>query len=430
MPEAPRVLIQTLGCAKNEADSRAMEERLGRAGISVVGDVDDADIIIVNTCCFIQSATEESIEAVLDALGFAKDAKRDVRVIVAGCMPARYDQDLEASLPEADGFVPCSEEDDIVDVVCNLAGWIPSCNAQALEQAGPLCAYLKISDGCDRWCTFCTIPKIRGRYHSFSFDDILAQARKLVSAGTKEIVLIAQDTGIWGHDLDGGHDLAWLITHLAEALPQTRFRIMYTEPDGITDDLLDAFERVPNLCPYLDIPFQHVSPHILAAMNRAGSFEELVGLAQRIRARIPHMTLRTTLMCGFPGETEEDFEELIRFVRQGLFDYIGIFAYSPEEGTKAAVLPDQVPEDIKQMRAQELRDEADSVSAQLIAERIGTTSSVLVEGIEEDGQRFGRAESQAPEVDGVTFVDAGDVGTIVDVLIEDTLLYDMEGVLQ
>ena len=422
----PQVFFETLGCAKNEVDSRDMADRLHQAGFTVTDELDESDVAIVNTCSFIRAATEESIDAVLDIASLDEGvAKRPL--ILCGCMASRYGADLAEALPEADRFVPCSQEDDIVAVVCEALG-IPVPTGQAATAApAPVWAYLKISDGCDRWCSFCTIPLIRGRYHSFPQERILGEAQDLARRGTKEIVLIGQDTGIWGQDLEGDHDIAWLLEQLAEKLPMVRFRLMYTEPEGVTDRLLAVMAAHPNICPYLDIPLQHVNPRILSAMHRKGSAEGFRRLIERVHEVLPDVTLRTTLMTGFPGETEEDFEELLSFVEEGLFHYVGVFAYSPEEGTRAAELPDQVPEEVKQMRARELRDLADSVSSSLISQRVGSTQEVLVEGAEEDGQLFGRAACQAPEVDGITFLDRGAVGDVLSVCISDTLLYDMEG---
>lgn len=407
-----------------------MMARLEAAGAIMTDDAAESDVIIVNTCSFIQSATEESIEAVLDALGVAQEAERQPQVIVSGCMPARYGAELEASIPDAASFVPCSREDDIVEVVSRLTGWEPLRERPNVPSAPIPYAYVKISDGCDRWCSFCTIPQIRGRYHSFPAQDILSKAQELAAGGARELVLIGQDTSIWGHDLSGSEDLAWLLGFLADELPHVRFRVMYTEPEGVSDALLDVMAAHENICHYLDIPLQHVSPSVLKAMRRTGNARSFEALARKVRARIPDVTLRTTLMCGFPGETEEEFEELLDFVRLGLFDYVGVFAYSQEEGTKAATLPDQVPEEVKELRARELRDEADSVSAALVGQRIGSAMRVLIEGAEEDGQLFGRADCQAPDVDGVTYVDGGEIGSLTQVIIEDTLLYDMEGTLR
>ena len=395
---APRVSLVTMGCAKNEVDSAAMARALAEAGYQVDAPADKADVIIVNTCSFIQSATEESLEAIFEAASLPLVAAGRASVVVAGCMPARYGDDLEGELTEAAAFVPCSKEDDIVAVLGSLTGFEPTAGepaGTALEQpAGPTApgeggtfAYVKISDGCDRLCSYCTIPAIRGRYHSFPFETIRADVAREVDQGAREIVLIAQDTGRWGQDLPEGRDLAWLVDTLAEAFPDIWLR----------------------------------------AMNRAGSAEKFAALIGRIRAAVPDITLRTTLIAGFPGETEEQFEALCDFVAEAPFDYIGVFPYSREEGTAAAELPDQLDEDEKAERAQILRDLADAVCGPRIAERIGRPMAVLVEGAEEDGQLFGRAQCQAPEVDGVTYVSDGAIGTVVDTVIADTLLYEMEG---
>ena len=362
-------------------------------------------------------------------------------LIVAGCMPARYGQDLESELSEASAFVPCSKEDDIVQVIAQaldidqvqlermkaaMLGAVPE-GAVAVNGSRAVSAYVKISDGCDRFCSYCTIPYIRGRYHSFDYETVRADVADRVSEGVKEIVLIAQDTGRWGQDFEDESSLAWLVGSLADEFAQTWFRVMYIQPEGITDELLQTVAEHDNICSYFDIPLQHVQPSILKAMHRKGSREEYESLIEHIREMVPGVTLRTTLIAGFPGETEEDFDELCDFVEEGFFDYIGVFAYSREEGTRAFDLPDQVDDDEKAYRAQRLRDLADDVCTPLVASRIGKTLDVLIEGREEDGQLFGRAMCQAPEVDGVTYVDNGEPGCIVQATITDTLLYEMEG---
>lgn len=426
----PALYIETLGCAKNVADSRRMEQDAHDAGYRICDDVQQADAIIVNTCSFIQSATEESIECVLDVLENAQEKPDPVPVIVCGCMPARYGDDLISALPEVARFLPCKEEDSLVKVLDELLGRPGAHEPDASNLVRDAFAYVKISDGCDRWCSFCTIPKIRGRYRSFPVSQIEEQVSHLVASGIKEIVLIGQDTGVWGKDLPEKVDTAYLLDRLARAYPDTWFRIMYMEPDGVTDRLLDVMDRHENICNYLDIPLQHVVPRILKKMNRNGSAEAFLDLIRHIRSRIPRITLRTTLMSGFPGETEEDHEALLRFVQEANVDHVGVFAYSQEGGTRAADLPDQIPEEVKQMRASEVRSEADAVSSSIIHERIGSEAMVLVEGVEEDGQIFGRAESQAPEVDGITYVDKGEVGSFERASIVDTFLYDMEGEVQ
>lgn len=435
----PSVAFVTMGCAKNEVDSARMQSELRRAGFSIADDPEKADAVIVNTCSFIQSATEESLQAIFEVSGMPNIAA-GASLIVAGCMPARYGDDLAGELTEASAFVPCSKEDDIVAVVCDSLG-IDSEHQRTLERltlgsvgegdifssaSKPVSSYVKISDGCDRFCSYCTIPYIRGRYHSFPLDDIRREVASRVFAGIKEIVLIAQDTGRWGQDFDEPSTLAELMDTLASEFPDTWFRVMYIQPEGVTDELLSVVASHENICKYFDIPLQHVQPHLLKAMRRKGSREEYIELMEHVRNMVPGVVLRTTLIAGFPGESDEDFEELCDFVEEGLFDYVGVFAYSREEGTTAYSLPGQIDEEEKADRAQRLRDLADGVCTALVSSRIGRTYKVLVEGEEEDGQLYGRAMCQAPEVDGVTYVDQGKPGDIITVRIADTLLYEME----
>ena len=445
---APRssraVALITLGCAKNEVDSAHMTERMLAAGYRMVDDPAEADVVIVNTCSFIQAATEESLEVIFDLAGLPAMEEGAAKLVVAGCMPARYGEELEKELAEAHAFVPCRKEDDIVEILDGLLQVDPepaasaenfddvpvssvSCDSFESLASSEVSAYVKISDGCDRFCSYCTIPYIRGRYHSFTYEDVCAEVDKHVARGAREIVLIAQDTGRWGADFEEKSSLATLMGGLAERHADVWFRVLYIQPEGITDELLDVIAAHENICSYLDIPLQHVSARILKAMNRTGSREEFEALLDHIQAKVPEVTLRTTLIAGFPGETEEEFEELCDFVEEAPFHYVGTFAYSQEEGTKAAVLPDQLDEEEKAERAQRLRDIADAVCTARVSQRIGWQMDVLVEGCEEDGQLFGRAMCQAPEVDGVVYLPDGEVGTIVNVRIADTLLYEMEG---
>lgn len=439
MQSRPRrsVAFVTLGCAKNEVDTMHMRARVAEAGYLLVDEPAEAHAIVVNTCSFIQAATEESLEAIFEAADLPHIVSGRAHLIVAGCMPARYGDALADELREAGAFVPCSHEEDIAHVLENvigsplvepLNGDEPSLPASAtLLESSSVSAYVKISDGCNRFCSYCTIPFIRGRYHSFPLDDICAEVGELVTCGAQEIVLIAQDTGRWGTDFDQPSTLADLVSIVAETYPHIWFRIMYLQPSELTDSLLDAVAAHDNVCNYFDIPLQHVDANILHAMNRSGSEAEFHALIRRVRSRIPDATLRTTLIAGFPGETDEQFEDLCTFVEQADLDYIGVFPYSREEGTRAHDLADQVDDDEKADRAQRLRDLADAVCVPRVAARVGSTMDVLIEGREEDGQLFGRAMCQAPEVDGVTYMETGDIGEIRSVIIEDTLLYEMEG---
>lgn len=420
------VSFLTLGCAKNESDSARMQEDLIRAGYSIVDIADSADVIVVNTCSFIQSAIEESLDAVFEIAGYDSVASGDIKLVVCGCMPSRFGDDLEEELIEADKFVTCREEDNIVEIIDDLLGVSSVRNSVEVDFDYAPSEYVKISDGCNRFCSFCTIPFIRGRYHSFSYDEIASDVKAKVESGTKEIVLIAQDSGIWGLDLKPRENLASLLKRLSEAYPDTWFRVMYLQPAGMTDELLDVMATHDNICNYFDIPLQHCDSEILKSMNRSGSRAEYEQMVARIRQRIPGVALRTTLIVGYPGETEEQFDDLCDFVSETEFDYVGIFAYSPEDGTPAAELPNQVDEDTKQARLQELRDIADAVSSHVVSQRIGTSMDVLVLGCEEDGQLYGRAQCQAPDVDGVTYLENGAVGEVHTVSISDTLLYEME----
>ncbi len=424
----------TLGCAKNEVDTLNMKKQLRLAGFSSTENPEEAQAIIVNTCSFIQSATEESLAAIFEAAELPNIAT-GAPLIVAGCMPARYGEDLSDELLEAQAFVPCNKEEDIVEVVKQALGitaeLISTKQQQEIVAAAPefisASAYVKISDGCDRFCTYCTIPSIRGRYHSFPYEVIYSQVVERIQEGAREIVLIAQDTGNWGVDFESPLSLAWLIEQLAASFPSQWFRVMYIQPEGLSDELLLTIEKFPNVCNYLDIPLQHVDKDILAAMNRSGSQEEFFNLVARIRKAISSVTLRTTFIAGFPGETEEQFEALLDFIDEDLFDYVGVFSYSREEGTAAYNFDSQVDEDEKNYRTQQVRDRADALCHQRVAKRVGSTFEVLVEGIEEDGQLFGRAMCQAPEVDGVVYLEEGIVGEIKTITITDTLLYEMEG---
>ncbi len=438
---ARSVFFITLGCAKNEVDTASMKRRVLAAGYALTEDAEEADAVVVNTCSFIQAATEESIDTILEVCSLPSVECGDSKLIVAGCMPARYGDDLEPEFPEAQAFVACSREDDIAQILDGLfEGSSHGVESEGFDSSYGCCkssdeglqlempaAYVKISDGCDRFCSFCMIPYIRGRYHSFEFEDICREVASRIDEGAREITLIAQDTGRWGEDLVPPQTTASLISRLAERFPDTWFRIMYLEPEGVTDELLEVIASHANVCNYLDIPLQHCSGRIIKAMNRKGDAAQFQDMVDRIRRRIPDITLRTTLIAGFPGETDEDVESLEDFLDAVQFDYVGVFAFSPEDGTRAALLSDQVDEDTRNERAQRLRDFCDSVSFSRVAEREGQEMDVLVLGREEDGQLFGRAQCQAPEVDGVVYLESGEPGEIVRVRISDTLAYEMEG---
>lgn len=428
---APRVCFVTLGCAKNEVDTAEMTKRLTSAGYEVCDDASTADVVVVNTCSFIQAATEESLEAIFEVCDLPNFIEGSAKLVVAGCMPARYGDDLASELGEAQAFVPCSKEDDIVEVLAGVLGdAAPHASMTAYAQspwAASPASYVKISDGCDRFCSFCAIPYIRGRYHSFPLETVRASVAERVAAGVREVTLIAQDTGRWGEDFDEPSNTAALLATLADEFPQTWFRLMYIEPQGVSDELLDVIASKPNVCKYLDMPLQHASKPVLRAMNRRGDENSHHELVARIRERVPGITLRTTLIAGFPGETDVDFDVLQNFLEEVEFDYVGVFPYSQEEGTRAAEMDGQIDEAVKIERAQSLRDISDAIGEAHVSARIGQEMDVLVLGREEDGQLYGRAMCQAPEVDGVVYLEEGEVGDIVRVRITDTLVYEMEG---
>ena len=428
-----RVSFITLGCAKNEVDSAQMQKQLAQAGYTIVDSSEYADAVVVNTCSFIQSAIEESLDVIFEVASTNAVIDGKTKLVVCGCLPSRYGESLKDSLTEPDCFVTCSEEDSIVEILGSLFtdhAESASLNKTEDEDVTLSCApstYIKISDGCDRFCSYCTIPFIRGRYHSFSLESIVKDVKESVSNGAKEIVLIAQDSGIWGSDFETPDTLAHLLEELASTFEDTWFRVMYLQPEGINKDLLSVMANHNNICNYFDIPLQHCDPEIISSMNRKGDKQQYLDMVSTIRKEIPDIALRTTLIVGYPGETQEQFEDLCDFVEQAEFDYVGIFMYSPEEGTRAARFENQIDEETKLERFQILRDLADSISTARIQQRIGSELDVLVLGEEEDGQLFGRAQCQAPEVDGVTYIEQGSVGEIIPVRISDTLWYEMEG---
>jgi ribosomal protein S12 methylthiotransferase len=423
-----RVAFVTLGCPKNEVDSDRMAASLsGR--FDLVADIDDADMVVVNTCAFIREATEESIGVVLDVAGEWKAGAEGRVLVVTGCMPSRYRDDLSDAMPEVDEFVPVSEEGELARVLCRLAGIPegPSAPAPGRLAPGPS-AYLQVADGCHRACTYCIIPSIRGPYVSRPALEIVAEARALVAGGARELILIGQDISSWGHDLPETPALADLVRELSDVEGLAWLRLMYVQPDEITPDLLEAMTASPVVCRYLDMPLQHASREVLRRMGRRGNAPEYLRLIGAIRDLVPGVTLRTTLISGFPGETRDDSKKLLDFVRDARLDYVGVFPYSAEEGTPAAEMPDQVSNRTRIARAQRLRDTADAIGTERVAELVGRTLEVLVEGVDEDGRTFGRHRGQAPEIDGFVFLDRECVvGNIVSADMVDTLGYDLIG---
>lgn len=434
----PRIAFVTLGCAKNEVDTDKMQARLVAAGFSIVDDVADADLVIVNTCAFLASAVEESLEVIFDLVGRENTRGENLKVLVAGCMPSRYGTDLADELVEAAGFLAAGEEERVVEEVSRLLG-VESCfmggGPKLLRHAHPSSAYVKISDGCDRFCSYCMIPHIRGRYHSYTLEQIDDEVAELVCNGVREIVLIGQDTGIWGHDLDEPATTAGLVSTLARRYPDTWFRLLYVQPEGITDELLDVMATHSNVCSYLDMPLQHVNAEVLARMNRSGDATGMLALIEHARERVPGIMIRTTLMAGFPGETEGQFEELLDFVDEAQFDYAGVFAFSPEEGSAAYSFDGLLDVEERMGRAQRLLDACEAIGTARIAELAGTCATVLVEGYEQTDvglEALCRTQGQAPEVDGQVHVPIEDtdelaIGQFAQVELTGSFFYEIEG---
>lgn len=431
----------TLGCAKNEVDTDRMRSLLLAAGYEEAHNTSEADLAIVNTCSFLASATEESIEATLALAEEVADGVRAVPIVMCGCVPSRYGADLPPELPEVAAFVRTDEEDGIVSVIDGLLGvtrGVPTFVPEVKRTVEGTVAYVKISDGCDRYCSFCAIPFIRGRYHSRPWPEIRDEVLDLVQSGVREFVLIGQDTGIWGEDLPaegiGPHNLAQLLGAVAEAVRPERvwIRVLYLQPEGMTDELIAAIRDTPEVLPYIDIPIQHISERVLAAMNRSGSEAELEALFTRLRAEIPGMIIRTTYLVGFPGETDEEHEAMLAFIDRVGFDYISVFSFSSEEGTRAARMDGQIDDETKLERTQAAMDLSETLGFAATARHVGETASVIVDGVEEtdDGlELIGHAWFQAPDSDGAVHLDATEamVGDMVHVEFVDSFCYELVG---
>lgn len=444
LQDSKALLFVTLGCAKNEVDTDRMRSLLLRAGYSETDEVEQADAVLVNTCSFLAAATSESIERTLELTEARQAGVRELPIIMCGCVPSRYGAELPAELPEVAAFVRTDEEDNIVSVcdeVLDCKSSVPSADGAA---AGPLVqplrtvqgasAYIKISDGCDRFCSFCAIPYIRGRYASRPYQEIEQEVIALAEQGVREFVLIGQDTGIWGADFKQSETLASLLIRLAKVVRPYKawLRVLYLQPEGMTDELIATLRDVDEVLPYIDMPIQHCNADILKAMNRSGSAEEFSELFARLRSEIPGMVLRTTGLVGFPGESDEQFEELYNFVDQEEFDYTSVFAYSQEDGTKAAEMASQIDEDTKLERNQRLLDLAEELGFAATASHVGEVCDVIIDGIETDGEEpelIGHAWFQAPDCDGAVHILEGEaaVGDVVRVLLTEAFCYELEG---
>lgn len=435
-----KVSMVSLGCPKNQVDAEMMLYSLKQAGFEIGVPEAEADAIIVNTCGFIEDAKSEAIENILEAAQYKKDGKCKA-VIVTGCLAERYRDDVTEEIPEADVCVGIGSNDNIAQIVKdaiegnskNTYGAKEDLNLNAKRILGgfPFTAYLKIGDGCDNCCTYCAIPKIRGRMRSRTIEDCVNEARELAQNGVRELIVVAQDTTAYGTDLYGKSKLCELLKQLCNIDGIKWIRTLYTYPERITDELLTLIANQEKLVKYLDIPIQHVNADILKRMNRRGNVESLTALVNKIRAAVPGITLRTTLITGFPGETEKQYEQLHDFVRKAKFDRLGCFTYSAEEGTIAAEYTDQIDEQTKQDRAEHIMETQLDIATKKNEEKIGTVQTVLIEGWDDYIKcYYGRSAADAPEIDGKVFFMAHKplvIGDFVDVQINDTIEYDLLG---
>jgi ribosomal protein S12 methylthiotransferase len=439
----------SLGCPKNLVDSEVMMGRLQASGYEITADAGEADTVVVNTCGFIESAKRESIEAILEAAKLKTEGGA-TRLIVAGCLVERYRDELKAEMPEVDAFIGTNQINDIL-AVCD-----PQTNTRSLpvlplgnqsatylyDESTPRVlatpqhyAFIKIAEGCDRPCAFCFIPQMRGHFRSRRFGSIVAEAHQLAEEGVKELILVAQDSSRYGEDLEKQDALAHLLRELSHTEGIEWVRVMYTYPTHISDAFLDVLAEEPKAVKYLDIPLQHASQNVLRLMKRGGNRESLERLIQRVRARVPDIGVRTTFITGFPGETAEDFGELLQFVKNVEFDRVGVFTYSDEEGTPAFELPNKVDPKIAKQRRDRLMKEQSRISLRRHKAMVGQRVRVMFEGEANESELLwqGRLETQAPDIDGCVLInDAPEgfvpiSGELVNVLITEAQQYDLVG---
>src|SRR5215471_7510273 len=439
----------SLGCPKNLVDSEVMMGQLKQKGFQITADAEDADTVVVNTCGFIDSAKQESIEAILEAAKLKTKGKAK-RLVVAGCLVERYRDELKAEMPEVDAFIGTSQINDILSVCDPKTNTrslpvIPLGNQSATylyDESTPRVlatpshyAYIKIAEGCDRPCAFCFIPQMRGHFRSRRFGSIVAEAQQLAEEGVKELILVAQDSSRYGEDLGKQDALARLLRELSHTDGIDWVRVMYTYPTHISDAFLDVLAEEPKAVKYLDIPLQHASQNVLKLMKRGGNRASLERLIERVRRRVPEIAVRTTFITGFPGETEEDFNELMMFVKNVEFDRVGVFTYSDEEGTPAFDLPNKVDPKIAKRRRDQLMKAQAKIAKSKHRAMLGRTVRVMFEGESNESELLwqGRMETQAPDIDGCVLINdapedfAPAAGELVNVLVTEALDYDILG---
>lgn len=438
-----KILFISLGCDKNLADSEEMLGLLTAGGHEITDDETQADAIVINTCCFIKDAKEESVETILEMAEYKKTGSCHA-LIVTGCMAQRYQKEIIEEVPEVDAVLGTTSYGDIVKALEEaVAGnhfeefrdidYLPDTGSKRVLTTGGHFGYLKIAEGCDKHCTYCIIPKLRGKFRSVPMERLIAQAEDMAEQGVKELILVAQETTVYGKDLYGKKSLHILLKKLCEIRGIRWIRILYCYPEEIYDELIETIRDEKKICHYLDIPIQHASDRILKRMGRRTSKQELIDIVGKLRKEIPDIVLRTTLITGFPGETEEDHEELKEFVDEMEFDRLGVFTYSPEENTPAAEMADQVSEEVKEERRDELMELQQEISYDRGQDRIGQELLVMIEGkVADESAYIGRIYGDAPKVDGYIFVQTGELlmtGDFAKVRVTGALEYDLIGVL-
>ena len=434
-----KILFISLGCDKNLVDSEHMLGLLVEHGFEITDSEEDAEVIVINTCCFIHDAKEESIQNILEMAKYRTAGSCKV-LLVTGCMAERYRDEIIEEIPEVDAVLGTNSYDKILDAIQDVLGGdrfqeyadlkgLPKIDAQRVVTTGGHYEYLKIAEGCDKHCTYCIIPKLRGPYRSVPMEELIAEAKTMAEQGVKELVLVAQETTIYGIDLYGKPSLHLLLKELCKIQELYWIRILYCYPEDIYPELVQTMKEEPKVCHYLDLPIQHCDEEILRRMHRPGNEETLRNLITHIRERVPEITLRTTLITGFPGETKEQFNRLGDFVQDMQFDHLGCFAYSEEEGTKAAEFEDQVDEDVRAHRADILMEQQAEVSAAKNAAKLGKRMTAVVEGYDKyAGCYFGRTAADAPDIDGKVFIKSSSrlrLGQYITVEVFDTMDYDL-----
>ena len=436
-----KILFISLGCDKNLVDTEVMLGLLASRGYEMTDDETQADVIVINTCCFIHDAKEESIQNILEMAEYKKRGTVKA-LIVTGCLAQRYRQEIIDEIPDVDEVLGTTAYDKILDAVdAALRGEhevmlseldaLPLPDTRRLVTTGGHFAYLKIAEGCDKHCTYCIIPKIRGNFRSIPMDRLVREAQELADQGVKELILVAQETTLYGKDLYGEKSLHILLKKLCEISGLRWIRILYCYPEEITDELIQVIKEEPKICNYLDLPIQHANDKILGRMGRRTSKQELVDIIGKLRSEIPDICLRTTLITGFPGETQEQHEELMEFVDEMEFDRLGVFTYSPEEDTPAAEMPDQIDEEVKLDRQAELMELQQEIAFDNAQDMVGREVLVMIEGkVADENAYVGRTYRDAPNVDGLIFINTDEEllsGDFARVRVTGAVDYDLIG---